>query len=288
MEKTIHFISGLPRSGSTLLSNLMAQHPDCQTTTTSACTEVLFTIRNNWHNWIEHKSSKHLSDEKNLQRVLNAALQAYHNTDKPVVIDKGRGWLSLIELAEFALGRKAKVIVPVRSIAQIVASMEKVQRKAMHKLPEQGDYITAQTTKGRADQMTAGDGVIGLAYNRLSDAFQRGLGDRLHLVEFDALTGDPEATMGGIWDFLGMQAPKHDFNHVEQVHFEDDSVHGLDLHTIRQQVKPLADDSEQILGEPLAQSYRGAEFWRPSLTQPQNRKPQENEYPQQQLATANI
>lgn len=277
MNKTIHFISGLPRSGSTLLSNLMAQHPDCHTTTTSACHEVLFVIRNNWHNWLEHKSSKELSDDKNLQAVLHAALHAYHDTDNPVVIDKGRGWLSLLELAEFALGRQAKILVPVRSIAQIVASMEKLHRKAAHKRGEQGNYFDAQTTKGRADAIATKEGVLGLAYNRLQDAFQRGLGDRLHLVEFDALTGDPEATMGGVWDFLGMKAPKHDFRNVEQVHFEDDSVHGLDLHTIRKEVRPVADDSQQILGE-LAQSYRGAEFWRPALTQPTNQPTLQHEY----------
>lgn len=262
-NKTIHFISGLPRSGSTLLCNLMAQHPDVHTTPTSACHEALFILRNAWGGWIEHQASKELAADENLQRVLSATLHAYHDTDKPVVIDKGRGWLSLIELAEFALGRQAKIIVPVRSISQILASLEKIHRKEAHKRGDAGNYFQAQTTKGRCDQHLSGEAVLGLAYNRLRDAFQRGLGDRLHLVEFDALTHDPAATMAGVWDFLGMDAPQHDFQNVQQVTHEDDSVHGADLHTIRSEVKPVRDESVQILGKDICQGLAGSEFWRP-------------------------
>lgn len=263
MERTIHFVSGLPRSGSTLLCNLLAQHPDVHTTPTSACHEALFVLRNNWHNWLEHKAAKELADDTNLQRVLHATLHAYHDTDKPVVVDKGRGWLSLIELAEFALNREARILVPVRNISQIVASMEKLHRKAAHKRGEVGNYFDAQTTQGRAQHVMSKEGVLGLAFSRLQDAFQRGLGDRLHLVEFEDLTHDPAKTMEGVWDFLGMDAPQHDFENVEQVTFEDDSVHGgLDLHSIRAKIEPLADDSKVILGREFAESLAGAEFWR--------------------------
>ena len=269
MEKKIHFVCGLPRSGSTLLCNLLAQHPDVHTTPTSACHEALFTIRNNWNQWIEHKASKELSDDKNLQRVLSAMLQSYHDTDKPVVIDKGRGWTSLLELAEFALDKKAKVLVPVRSISQIVASMEKLHRKAAHGKPDSGDYIKSQTVKGRSDLVLSGEGVLGLAYNRLKDAYQRGFADRMLLIEFDALTHRPQEVMDSVWQFLEMDPPKHDFNKVEQVTYEDDSVHGLDLHNIRSQVAPVEDDSYNILGMQLCQELAGAEFWRPAQQQQQ-------------------
>lgn len=262
MEKEIHFVCGLPRSGSTLLCNLLAQHPDVHTTPTSACHETLFVLRNNWHNWVEHKAAKELADDKNLQRVLHATLHAYHDTDKPVVIDKGRGWTSLLELAEFALGKEAKVLVPVRNIAQIVASMEKLHRKAAHRRGDQGDYFDAQTVQGRANHVLSKDGVLGLAYNRLKDVAQRGLADRLLLVEFDALTKNPDEVMDEVWSFLGMESPEHNFEDVKQVTTEDDSVHGLDLHTIRPKVEPVADDSATILGEELAKSMEGAEFWR--------------------------
>lgn len=258
MGKTIHMISGLPRSGSTLLCNILAQNPEMHSTPTSACHEALFVLRNAWGEWVEHKAAKSLAN--NLQPVLNATISAYHNTDRPVVIDKGRGWLSLIELAEFALDRKVKIIVPVRGIPQILSSFEKLHRKTQAK--DQGDYFQAQTIQGRAEHLLGGEQVLGLAYNRLKDAMMRGLGDRLCLVEFDDLTHNPKETLEDIYKFLELPNFDHDFTSVEQYTHEDDSVHGMDLHTIRKDVKPIKDDSASVLGVDLCKQYNGTEFWR--------------------------
>lgn len=258
MGKTIHMISGLPRSGSTLLCNILAQNPEVHSTPTSACHEALFVLRNAWGEWVEHKAAKSLAN--NLQPVLNATINAYHNTDRPVVIDKGRGWLSLIELAEFALDRKVKIIVPVRGIPQILSSFEKLHRKTQAK--DQGDYFQAQTIQGRAEHLLGAEQVLGLAYNRLKDAMMRGLGDRLCLVEFDDLTHNPKETLEDIYKFLELPNFEHDFTSVEQYTHEDDSVHGMDLHTIRKDVKPIKDDSVSVLGVDLCKQYNGTEFWR--------------------------
>ena len=258
MGKTIHMISGLPRSGSTLLCNILAQNPEMHSTPTSACHEALFVLRNAWGEWVEHKAAKSLAN--NLQPVLNATSNAYHNTDRPVVIDKGRGWLSLIELAEFALDRKVKIIVPVRGIPQILSSFEKLHRKTQAK--DQGDYFQAQTIQGRAEHLLGAEQVLGLAYNRLKDAMMRGLGDRLCLVEFDDLTHNPKETLEDIYKFLELPNFDHDFTSVEQYTHEDDSVHGMDLHTIRKDVKPIKDDSASVLGVDLCKQYNGTEFWR--------------------------
>jgi sulfotransferase len=289
-NRNIHFISGLPRSGSTLLCNILAQNPAIHTTPTSACHETLFVLRNAyaetrslevsalrvasaWGNWIEHQASPELGDTfskvilairraDSIEAAQKEVIQIYHGTDRPVVIDKGRGWLSLIELAEFALGREAKVIVPVRSIPQILASFEKLHRKSAHSKADEGNYFQAQTVDGRAKHVLDASKPLGLAYNRLRDALQRGLGDRLHLVEFDDLTHEPEATMKGIYEFLELDPYSHNFNAVEQYTHEDDSVHGMPLHDIRSQVKPIKDDSNTVLGSALVKQYTGTEFWR--------------------------
>lgn len=255
-------ISGLPRSGSTLLCNILAQNPEIHTTPTSACHEALFVLRNAWDEWIEHKAAKYLAHEINLQRVLNATLHSYHDTSRPVIIDKGRGWLSLIELAEFALGRKAKILVPVRSIPQILASFEKLHRKTAHRRRDQGDYFQAQTIKGRVQHILDGSQVLGLAYNRLKDVLARGFADRLHFVEFDDLTHSPKETLQGVYEFLELDSFEHNFSNVDQYTYENDSVHGLPLHLIRREVKPVKDDSVQVLGVEIVKQFTGTEFWR--------------------------
>ena len=54
-KKKFYFIAGLPRSGSTLLANILAQNPKFHTTSTSGVMDVMFGVRNNWDNLIEFK-----------------------------------------------------------------------------------------------------------------------------------------------------------------------------------------------------------------------------------------
>jgi sulfotransferase len=257
MEKTIHFLGGCPRAGSTILCNILAQNPRFHSTHTSGCLDILFSIRNNWNRLIEHQAHP---DDDGLRRVLKASFDAYHATkDRPVTFDKSRGWVAHLEMAEEILGRKAKVLVPVRNITDILASFEKLYREtAKIKQPpfEAENYVLFQTVEGRCSFWTQADQVVGLAFNRVSDVVKRGFRDRLHFVDFDKLTSDPYHTLKGIYDFLEEKFFCHDFNNVEQVTHEDDTVHGyVNLHKIQQKVEPHPSRAKEILGEEVYNHY---------------------------------
>ena len=256
-------VSGLPRAGSTLLMNVLGQHPDVHVTPTSGIHEVLWSTRNSWNTFQEHKADKRGSDPNNLRRVLKSMLNSYHDTSKNIIIDKHRSWLHSIELLEFILEKKAKIIVPVRSIVDIVASFEKLHRQNAHINNVPGDFLASQTTEGRVEHWLSNAGEVGIAYNRLRDAFQRGYGDRLILVEFEALTHQPDYVMSNIWHHLEIDAPLHDFNNVQQITYEDDDIIGIPgLHTIRSKVEPVTSKAFNILGERTIQKYQNLEFWR--------------------------
>jgi sulfotransferase len=264
--KTHYYISGLPRAGSTLLCNLLAQNPRFFVSpATSGCHDVLFNIRNQWDKLIEHQAEG--INYEQLRGVLLSALDAYHPTDKDIIIDKGRGWLSLIEMIEFIKGEKCKVIVPVRDISEILSSFEQLWRKSTGQSQwafEQADYFKAQTVEGRCE-IWAGQGQpVGLAYNRVKDALSRGYADRMLFVEMDDLTRDPGPTMRRIYSFLGQEPHEHNFANVEQVTKEDDvNVHRIPgLHTIRPVVAPVPKRALEILGPALVQKYSNAEVWR--------------------------
>ena len=266
MPKQIYFICGLPRSGSTLLANMLAQDPNIHTTPTSGCHDVMFGVKNHWAKLTEHKAAKSLADPKNLQRVLWGILHDYHDTDRPIIIDKGRGWISLLEMLEFALGHQAKILVPVRCIAQIFSSFEKIHRRQVTIGEHNGDYMKGQTIEGRIDDWMRLESPFGLAYNRLKDAMHKRYGNRLHFVDFDALTKFPTNTMKKVYKFLDIEKKiDWDWTNVEQYTHEDDSVHGsVDLHTIRRVVERVPTDASSVLGTALAKKWSdpGLEFWR--------------------------
>lgn len=261
-EHAFHFISGLPRSGSTLLCNILAQNPRFHTTGTSGVMDVMFGVRNQWNNLVEFKAAP---NELAKLRVLRGILENYYaDIDKPVIFDKCRGWLSLLEMAEFVLGHKAKVLVPVRDMRDVLASFEKLWRenaKTSQLAHESQNYFKFQTVEGRVDTWLQGDQPIGLAYNRIRDAITRGFGDRMYFVHFEKLTKDPQAVMNEIYDFLGEPRFNHNFDHVEQVTWEDDSMHGFkNLHSIRNKVEPIEPQWQKVLG-PFAENFGKLNFW---------------------------
>lgn len=261
-SKSFYFVSGLPRAGSTLLCNLLAQNPRFHATHTSGCMDVMFGVRNNWGKLIEHQAHP---EPTKLTQVLRGILEAYYSdVDKPVVFDKCRGWLSLLEMAEEVLGRQVKVLVPVRDLRDVLASFETLWRRraSSGQLPgEPEHYFQFQTAHGRCEFWMRPDQPVGLAYNRLHDAIQRGYGERLHFVRFEQLTQDPQRVMRGAYSFLGEPWFEHNFEYVEQVTREDDRIYGFGgLHAIRPRVEPVPPRWPNVLG-PVAQHYAGMNFW---------------------------
>lgn len=261
-DKTFYFVSGLPRAGSTLLLNVLAQNPRFHATATSGCMDVMFGVRNSWDSLIEHRANPNPETKR---RVLCAILESYYaDIPRPVVFDKCRGWVSLIEMAEWTLRRPVKILVPIRDIRDVLASFEKLWRKqaAGGQVPgEQENYFQFQTVAGRCEFWMRPDQPVGLAYGRLQDAIVRGYRDRMHFIRFDDLTSQPAETMRAVYEFLEEEPFEHGFEHVEQVTTEDDSVHGFqNLHAIRPKIEPVPPRWPTVL-KSAADRYAKMNFW---------------------------
>ena len=84
----IHMIAGLPRSGSTLLCNILNQNPRFHATSTSGILEIVLAIRNQWDNVVALKASKNKAGKN---AVIKGILNNYFSTiDRPVVFDNSR------------------------------------------------------------------------------------------------------------------------------------------------------------------------------------------------------
>ena len=275
MNKEILFLAGLPRSGSTLLANILAQHPEIHVTPTSGIVDMLVQVRNNWDRNDAFQAADRKLSEATKVRVLKAMLQAYFaHTAKPVCIDKNRYWTEFLEMAEILVGGrdKVKVLVTVRDLRDVLASFEQLFRKtsALGQIQQEAQMaLKFKTALGRVQTFIDDGQPVGRAYNAIRDAVTRGWLDRMHFIAYDDLTRRPKDTMAGIYRFLGMQPYNHDFNNVEQVTFEDDFVYGFkDLHHIRQQVKPQEPQWPTVFDDAVFQSpswkniEAAATFWK--------------------------
>jgi hypothetical protein len=89
MEKLFHQ-SSLPRAGSTLLQNILAQNPDIYATPTSGVLELIFAARANYTS-----SPEFLAQDKELMKqgflaFCQQGMKGYYEaiTDKKYVVDK--------------------------------------------------------------------------------------------------------------------------------------------------------------------------------------------------------
>jgi sulfotransferase len=246
--KKIYFINGMPRSGSTLLCNILAQNPRFHTTPTSGLSELIFGIHQFWKNNPVIKASE--TPEKQLQ-IIKDTIYSYHSdTDRPVTFNKSRGWAPKIELVENALGHPIKILTTTRPITGILASLERLYRKEIKLI--NSPFVNGpemSTLENRLNTWTSSDGLVGGTFNSIRDAVMRGHKEKFHFIDFDKLVSNPRFVIGQVYDFLDEPAFEHDFNNVQQYTKENDAEHGFtDLHTIRPKVEPVKDNSKEILG----------------------------------------
>jgi sulfotransferase len=274
-DKHIYFLAGLPRSGSTLLANILAQNPRMYVTPTSGIVDMLVHVRNAWDRNDAFQAANRQLNEEIKARVLKSMLHAYFShAEQPVCIDKNRYWVEFLEMAAALLGgrERVKVIVTVRDLRDVLASFERLYRKtsALGQLHQEADLaLKFKTALGRVETFIDDAQPVGRAYNAIRDAITRGWGGHMHFVDYEDLTRHPKDTLAGIYRFLGEERCAHDFDNVEQVTFEDDFVYGFkDLHQIRAQVKAQGPQWPQVFDDAVFHSAvwqnieQVATFWK--------------------------
>ena len=278
-HQQIHFLAGLPRSGSTLLANILVQNPRIHVTATSGIVDMLVQVRNAWDRLREFQAMERRTSEQVKRNVLTAMLQGYFtHIERPVCIDKNRRWPEYLEMAaELVGGRdRLKVLVTVRDLRDVLASFETLYRKtsALGQLPLEADRgAKFKTALGRLEVLMEEERAVGRPYHGIRDAVTRGWKDRMHFVDYEDLTRKAEETLNGVYRFLGEEAHRHDFARVEQATLEDDFVYGFrDLHVIRPRVEAQPPAWPKIFDAAVFQSDAWknleaiAEFWKPYLT----------------------
>ncbi len=256
MEKLI-FMSSMPRSGSTLLTRILSQNPNIYSSPTSALLDIILTLRNTWNQFVDHKATP--PDSSILPRILRSIPYTYYDHIKnPIVLDKSRGHNGCLDLWEYILQEKPKVIVTYRDIPDIIVSMEKLHKKTalVRQPPYEREFPTQMgTLSGRAAIWTMQEHLIGAAYTRITEAI-RTSPECLHFVHFDQLTRYPELTLKRIYKFIDEKEFPHDFNNVPTTNVENDDVHGyVDLHETRAKVEWIPSRAKEILGEELFGQY---------------------------------
>jgi sulfotransferase len=277
-DKRIYFMAGMPRSGSTLLANILAQHPGIHVTGTSGIVDMLVLVRNAWDKLREFQALDRNLSESIKASVLQGMLSgSFRHVERPICIDKNRRWSEYLETAAVLLGgrHKVKVIITVRDVRDVLASFETLYRKTagLGQVPLEAERgARFKTSLGRLEVLLEDERAVGRPYHAVRDALTRGWRDCMHFVDYADLTERPRDTLRGIYRFLGEPEHEHDFEQVEQVIMEDDFAYGYkDLHVIRTKVEPQKPSWPRVYDRTVVESETWrkveemAEFWKAHL-----------------------
>ena len=262
MDHTIHFISGLPRSGSTLLAAILRQNPRIHAAMTSPLGSLVTAVLRQMSQ--DNETSVFLDDEQR-QAILSALFDAYYRGARAdLIFDTNRLWCSKLPLLA-TLFPRARVIACVRHVPWILDSIERLIR---HNRLEPSKIFTFEpggTVYSRVEGLGAGNGMVGFAWNAVREAFYGEDAGRMMLLTYETLTADPSRAIDAVYDFISEPRFAHDFNDLSYDAKEFDARLGTPgLHDVGRSVSAKTRDT--ILPPDLFRRVENDSFWRdPSL-----------------------
>jgi sulfotransferase len=219
-----HSIAGVPRSGSTLLCNILNQNPDFYASDTSVVPELLGVMTQKFSNSPEVQGM--LAADKDgteflLNEMLSIIIETWYHMHDGVVFDKSRGWPFHNALLT-GLYPNAKLIVTTRDLRNVFASMEKQHRATP--MFDLANSPVEKTAYDRADKFMSKDGVIGSSVIALQDLVDR-CADNVFVVAYERLCTTPGIVIEDLYKFLKLEPFEHTFKAVENVSDEPDYLY---------------------------------------------------------------
>ena len=260
MEKTIHFVSGLPRSGSTMIQCVLRQNPAVHAEPVSSLAVCFNSI---FANWNQIEANKEYPNEQAKRSVLKGILQNYHlSSEKPIVFDKDRMWPSRIALLEEVLQRPVKILCCVRNPAELLSSFEKIRRNNPTRLTMADGSPDGSTIAGRCLYYAGQNGALGVAHALIKDSITMGYADRLLFIDYNRFCNSPKSQTKRIYDFFELPSFEHDYENIEQKEVYSDIELALpNLHRIKNKIEKTTVNCVEYLGLDLYEQYNRQIFW---------------------------
>ena len=257
--RKFHFISGLPRAGTTLLAAILNQNPRFRAGMTSPLADIMGVV-------MAEASSKNdfsfdVSDEQRVALLRGLVENFYsHQAGANVMFDTSRLWCSRMQLLN-TLFPGVKVIACVRKLAWVLDSMEKLVRRQPVSVSKVFRFDTNTTVYSRIEALTDPRGMVGFAYQATKEAFYGPQAqDHLLMLTYESLESDPAAAMRAVYEFLDEPSFEHDFDHIEYNADEFDARVGMPgLHSVRPKVEST--ERQPILPREIFGRFANEAFW---------------------------
>ncbi len=231
-----HFISGLPRAGSSLLAAILQQNPRFHAHIQSPVGQMITDL----HHAMSGVNEAHwFIDNDQRLRILRGVFSAYYAESREIVFDTNRRWCANIALVR-AMFPEAWVLACVRSPVAVVDSLERLLQNHPLTLSTMIGLTTNTTVFERVKRFMAPEGLVGYAWNATQSAYYGQDRNRLIIVNYDDLARFPGKLLVEIHEKLELPAFEYDFENIEQLSgtdLFDQSIGTPGLHSLKKRVE---------------------------------------------------
>jgi len=267
--KTFHFISGLPRSGSTLLSAILKQNPRFTAGISDPLHSYVHSIIRDTNTAVGMDAAVPIEKRRELIKDL---FHSFYKHDSEVCFNTNRSWSADTSLLK-DLFPNFKMIVCVRNVAWILDSFEQLNAKNPYTIKPLYHHQELGNVHDRCRMLMGeipnfGGYVHGPLINVQQSMFSNEV-KHICYIEYDTLVKYPKTAMQQIYQFLDEPWFEHNFDNVEDAYDEfDEQAKIVGLHTVKKRVEYR--ERRSILPGELWDRYSPMSFWR-SLTSEQNK-----------------
>lgn len=261
--KQFYFLSGVPRSGSTLFATLLSQNPEIHTTSTSPLLDLLLSTKPIWKQVSSFQKNTHPEQYLNIERGIISG--CYQHIDKPIILEKHRSWAKYSDYIRNVFQQEPKIICTTRRLSEVLASFVTIIENS-----EKITYIdrelmnTNKPINSKTRCRLLWEKYISVPWQSLKIGYETNK-ENLCLIDYHEIVNTPKETLEKVYDFLKLKNYQyHYFQNLINPSPENDEIYGISgLHNIRKTLGKTSRSPEEVLGKELCEYYDNLnlEFW---------------------------
>jgi len=246
MQKLIPFC-GLPRSGSTLLCNVLGQHPDVTLSADSLLPAIVSVIMSEAEKIIQESQYDADFTYKLFDNFVDSGIKSWAKniSDTKFYLDKSRGWSDTLNFL-FGLYPDIKLIFTIRDLRGIYLSFDRLSQGNILSggISSHYDEVSQQNNDAdfleeRIDFFLNGD-MVKKHLNRLKEIIDldRWYSKNIKIVKYEDFMQNPNKVLKSISNFLDLNEFNYDLNDITQVKYNDCIYLPYGYHKLKKTLTP--------------------------------------------------
>lgn len=226
-------LSGLPRSGSTLLSAILSQNPLIHAEGNSAVCQIMWDLQQSCVTTAKEQlgANNRIHTIHDLISSVPHIYYKHNHLEEKIVVDKCRSWTipDNVEMLKKYIDNNIKVIILERPILEIVSSFSKLYNDNNIAEPTIQQRLTQMIEPNSEPIMRSLGGIIWTKQNNQHNNFL--------FISYDELISKTQETVEKIYTFCNWEPFTHNFQNIIPKYKENDAIYKLNgQHDIRNQI----------------------------------------------------